>query len=173
MAELQTNNSRKGNKRMVKKSTRVDLTPMVDLGFLLITFFVFTTTITRPRAMELRMPNDSDTSHDPVCASCAITVLLNEDNKIEYYEGDIANNPPVEETSFSPDGIRQVLLEKRKMVKATRGNADAITLIIKPSNLSTFQNFVNMMDEVAINNIKKYYIDELSAEDKKILERKN
>ena len=142
---------------------------MVDLGFLLLTFFVFTTTMSRPTAIDLRMPDDKDTSRDPVCSSCALTVLLDQDNKIEYYEGDIASHPPVKETSFSPDGIRTVLLEKRKLVKAARGNPDALTLIIKPSDVSNFQNFVNMMDEVAINNIKKYYIDELSVEDKKLL----
>ena len=115
MAEIQIKTSKKGNTRMIKKSTRVDLTPMVDLGFLLITFFVFTTALSKPRAMELKMPNDSDTSHDPVCTSCVMTVLLDADNSIKYYEGDIASHPPVLETSFSPEGIRQVLLQKRKM----------------------------------------------------------
>ena len=106
---------------------------------------------------------------DNVCASCAFTVLLDKDNIIEYYEGDLAAHPPVKETSFGPDGIRKIILEKRKLVKAVRGNADETTLIIKPSDASTFQNFVNMMDEVEINNIKKYYVDELREADKKLL----
>ena len=169
MAELQTNNSRKkGNKRLNKKSTRVDLTPMVDLGFLLLTFFVFTTTMAKPRVMFLNTPK-GDTAADEVCESCAFTVVLDKDNTIQYYEGDLTKHPPVKETSFGAAGIRQILLDKRKMVKTIRRNPDEITLIIKPSDASTFQNFVDMMDEVEINNIKKYYIDELTVEDKKLL----
>src|SRR6185369_15500461 len=102
MAELQTNNSRKGVKRLNKKSTRVDLTPMVDLGFLLLTFFVFTTTMSTPGTMRVTFPK-GDIPGNEVCASCAFTVLLDRDNIIEYYEGDLTNHPPVKETSFSPD----------------------------------------------------------------------
>ena len=167
MAELQTNNSKKGNKKLNKKSTRVDLTPMVDLGFLLLTFFVFTTALSKPHTLQLDMPKGP--ADDPVCASCAFTVLLDKDNIIQYYEGDLADHPPVKETSFGPDGIRKIILEKRKLVKTVRGDADQIILIIKPSDASSFQNFVNMMDEVEINNIKKYYVDELSDEDRKLL----
>lgn len=167
MAELQTNTPRKGVKRLIKKSTRVDLTPMVDLGFLLLTFFVFTTTMTKPRAMFVDTPKgDAD---DPVCQSCAFTVLLDKDNLIQYYEGDLANHPPVKQTSFSPNGIRNILLEKRRAVQRARGNIDEMTLIIKPSDASSFQNLVDMMDEVAINNIKLYYVDELSVEDRKLV----
>ena len=107
------------------------------------------------------------------CESCAFTVVLGKDNTIQYYEGDLAKHPPVKETSFGAAGIRQILLDKRKMVKTIRGNPDEITLIIKPSDASTFQNFVDMMDEVEINNIKKYYIDELTVEDKKLLKGRN
>jgi biopolymer transport protein ExbD len=171
MAELQTNNSKKENKRFNKKSTRVDLTPMVDLGFLLITFFVFTTTMSLPRTMHIDVPKGPPA--DNVCASCAFTVLLDKNDIIRYYEGDLADHPPVKETNFSADGIRKILLEKMKLVRIARGNADEIRLIIKPSDLSTFQNLVNMMDEVAINNIKKYYVDELSVEDKKLLKGQN
>jgi len=169
MAELQTNNSQKqkGVKRLNKKSTRVDLTPMVDLGFLLLTFFVFTTVLSKPHVLQLDMPKGP--ADDKVCASCAFTVLLDKDDVIQYYEGDLANHPLVKQTSFGPDGIRKILLEKRKLVKAVRGNVDETILIIKPSDASTFENFVNMMDEVAINGIKKYYVDELSVEDKKLL----
>ena len=168
MAELQTNNSSKGSKRLNKKSTRVDLTPMVDLGFLLLTFFVFTTALSKPHTLQLDMPKGP--ADDRVCASCVLTVLLDTNNIIQYYEGDLADHPQVKETGFGPDGIRRIILEKRKSVKAIRGNADEVVLIIKPSDASNFQNFVNMVDEVEINNIKKYYVDELSVEDKKLLQ---
>jgi biopolymer transport protein ExbD len=170
MAEL-ANNFKKGKTRFHEKNTRVDLTPMVDLGFLLISFFVFTTTLSQPTVMKLDMPNDKDTLKDPVCESCVLTVLLGKNNRIKYYEGSLGNKPRIGETTFSPGGIREVITEKKRAVKAARGREEAFILIIKPSDASTFQNFVDMADEVTINNIRRYYIDELTGDDKRLLER--
>ncbi len=163
MAEIQSlnrSNHKKGN-RLVKKSTRVDLTPMVDLGFLLITFFVFTTTMAKPMAMDIVVPNDNDsTNNNPVCASCALTAILTADNKIKYYEGDLAN-AVIHETDYSPKGIRNILIKKKEKVKHVRGNGEEFVLIIKPTKESTFKNFVDITDEVTINDIKKYFVDEV------------
>ncbi|MBL0144684.1 MAG: biopolymer transporter ExbD [Chitinophagaceae bacterium] len=162
MAEITTNTTTKqiGVKRLNKKSTKVDLTPMVDLGFLLITFFVFTTTMAKPTVMNVVVPNDKDsTIHDDVCSSCALTVMLDKDNSIKYFEGS-AENAIVKETNFSAEGIRKILVDKKQAVKQARGNANEMVLIIKPMLQSNFQNFVDITDEVAINGIKKYYIDD-------------
>jgi biopolymer transport protein ExbD len=173
MAEIETKRSNEKKKGINKKSTRVDLTPMVDLGFLLLTFFVFTTALTTPKAMDLMMPNDEViTENDPVCESCVLTVLLDKDNRIKYYEGALENNPPVKETGFSPEQIRTVLMQKRAAVEKVRGSTDQFILIIKSSPASTFKNFVDMTDEVTICRIKKYYLDELSQADKNILSTK-
>ncbi len=173
MAEIETKRSSEKKKRFNKKSTRVDLTPMVDLGFLLLTFFVFTTTLSEAKAMNLVMPNDKvDTARDPVCESCVLTVLLDKDNRIKYYEGAIENNPPVKETGFAPEEIRTVLMQKKASVERARGNGDQFILIIKPSAASNFKNFVDITDEVTICQIKKYYVDDLSQTDKKILKEK-
>ena len=169
MAELETKRSRNKNKRINKKSTRVDLTPMVDLGFLLITFFVFTTTLSQQTAMKVDLPYDKTIDDDLVCESCVLTVLLDRSNTIKYYEGAVENNLLVKETVYSPGGIREVLMQKRNAVKIARGNEDVFVLIIKPSTASSFKNFVDIVDEVAICNIKRYYIDELSNSDKKLL----
>ena len=151
-------------KKLNKKSTRVDLTPMVDLGFLLLTFFVFTTTLTKPTAMNLIAPNDKvDTIKNPVCETCVLTVMLGKNNKIFYYEGMPENNPLVKETAFSTDGIRKVLLAKLDAVKKAKGTADDMVLIIKPGAESAFKNFVDMADEVTINNIKHYFIEDESS----------
>jgi len=168
MAEAEIKKPSSGNKRMNKKSTRVDLTPMVDLGFLLITFFVFTTTMAQPKVMGLNEPIDT-IPNDPICNSCVLTVLLDKDDQISYYEGMPENVPPVKQTFFAAKGIREVLLLKKEKVRVTTGNANDFVLIIKPGEQSTMQNFVDIMDEVAINDIRHYYISEINAADKKLI----
>jgi biopolymer transport protein ExbD len=173
MAEIETKRSSEKKKRFNKKSTRVDLTPMVDLGFLLLTFFVFTTTLATPKAMNIVMPYDKvDTARDPVCESCVLTVLLDKDNRIKYYEGAVENNPPVKETGFASEEIRTVLMQKKANVERVRGSGDQFILIIKPSAASNFKSFVDITDEVTICQIKKYYVDEIKEADKKLLLKK-
>lgn len=174
MSDIENNASnRKSNKkRFSKKNTRVDLTPMVDLGFLLITFFVFTTQLSQPTTMNLHMPYDKSVTTDDICASCALTLFLQADNKILYYEGMPESSPLVTQTSFATEGIRNVILQKKKQVQENRGNADYFVLIIKPADASTFQNFVDIIDEVAINSVKRYYVGEITVADKKLLSQR-
>jgi biopolymer transport protein ExbD len=172
MAEIEITRADKKKKRFNKKSTRVDLTPMVDLGFLLLTFFVFTTTLSTPMAMNLVMPYDKTSPADKVCESCVLTVLLDKNNMIKYYEGAAENDPPVKQTGFAPEQIRAVLMQKKTDVERIRGNADQFILIIKASAASNFKNFVDITDEVTICQIKKYYVDELHTADKDILRKK-
>lgn len=155
-------NRHQSGKRMVKKSTKVDLTPMVDLGFLLITFFVFTTTMTKPAVMKVEVPLDTDIKTD-VCNSCALTTVLCVNDVIKYYEGTI-DTATIKTTDYK--SIRQVIQQKKKKVFNARGNADEFVLIIKPSEKSSFKNFVDLADEVTINLIKRYYIDELNDTEK-------
>jgi hypothetical protein len=95
--------------------------------------------------------------------------MLGKNDKIFYYEGIPENNPVVKETAFTTDGIRKVLLQKLADVKAIKGTADEMVLIIKPGEESAFKNFVDITDEVTINNIKHYFIDEINDTDKKLL----
>src|ERR1039458_5055987 len=80
-----------GVKKGKKLSTRIDLTPMVDLGFLLITFFMFTTTLAKPKTMEINMPykdpNMKIEDQNKIKKSVALTVLLSKNHRIYYYEG--------------------------------------------------------------------------------------
>ncbi len=172
MAEIETKRSAGKKKRFNKRSTRVDLTPMVDLGFLLITFFVFTTALTTPMAMNIVMPYDKTISTDPVCESCVLTVLLDKYNRIKYYEGAVENNPPVKETGFAPEEIRTIIMQKKTDVERVRGSGDQFILIIKPAAASNFKNFVDITDEVTICQIKRYYIDEINDADKRLLLKK-
>jgi Biopolymer transport protein ExbD/TolR len=145
---------------------------MVNLGFLLITFFVFTTALSTPIAMNIVMPYDKTPVKDPVCESCILTVLLDKDNRIKYYEGAVENNPSIKETGYFPEEIRTVLMQKKATVKNIRGSEDRFILIIKPGAGSNFKNFVDITDEATICRVKRYYIDELSNADKRILLKK-
>ena len=139
MAEIETSRSEK-TKRFIKKSTRVDLTPMVDLGFLLLTFFVFTTTMSTQIVMKLNMPVDRDSINDPVCQSCVLTVLLDNNNSIRYYEGALENNPVIKETGYAPEEIRAVLMNKMYKVESIRGKKRPLFLLLNhqpPAALKT------------------------------------
>jgi len=165
MAEQITTSEKKGGrnrKRMNKKSTRVDLTPMVDLGFLLITFFVFTTTMSMTTAMGMVTPKEAG-APTPVCESCVITVLPAADNKIYYYEG-AEKNAVYKESNYSATGLRKLLADKKSSTAAN--NKDAI-LIIKPGETSSFKNLVDIIDESTICMYKRYYLDKVSGDEAK------
>jgi biopolymer transport protein ExbD len=167
MAAIDTpaSNRHHQGKKMINKSTKVDLTPMVDLGFLLITFFVFTTTMAKPTAMKIEVPLDTITPTE-VCNSCVLTTILVDNDQIEFYEGAI-DTAVVKTTDYK--SIRQIIQDKKKKVFNARHNADAFVLIIKPTEKASFKNFVDITDEVTINMVKRYYIDEMNdAERKKI-----
>jgi biopolymer transport protein ExbD len=161
MAEITTTNSNKGGKRCTRKSTKVDLTPMVDLGFLLITFFVFTTTMSMTTAMGMVTPNENPTPEPTeIAASTVITVLPAADDKLYYYEGNETSN--LKMTDYSATGLRKVMVDKKKKVEAN--GKDAI-LIIKPSKYSNFKNLINIIDESKICLYKRYFLDKASEED--------
>jgi biopolymer transport protein ExbD len=156
MAEITTNNSNKGGKRCIKKSTKVDLTPMVDLGFLLITFFVFTTTMSTTTAMGMVTPKEDTTIETEIPESTVITVIPAANDKLYYYEGNESSH--LKTTNYSPSGLRKLLLDKKEKVEAN--GKDAI-LIIKPSKFSSFKNMVNVIDESKICMYKRYFLDKL------------
>ena len=170
MAEIENRTPRSNNKKIlfIKRNTRIDLTPMVDLGFLLITFFVFTTTMSQPAVMNLNMPYEKAPPCDDICEYCVLTIMLAKDNVIKYYEGMGGTNQVIKETSFGSEGIRDIIVQKRIAVKNVRRSSDNFVMIIRPSDESTFQNFVDIIDEVAINNIKRYYISEIDKSDLKL-----
>lgn len=152
MAEMEVKESKKkgpGVKKSKKHSTRVDLTPMVDLGFLLITFFIFTTTVSQPTAMPLNMPKDTkDKNLDmKVKESGSLTLMLGKSNVIYYYFG----NDPTKMQTTGYKAVRDIILKKKKSTPA----AD-LFVIIKPDKDATYKNAVDILDEMDINDIGKY-----------------
>jgi len=166
MAEMnaQQQNGRKGGNRSNKKSTRVDMTPMVDLGFLLITFFMLTTALSQPKTMSLLMPR-SDGPPSPLPASKALTILLGANNRIAYYEGlgaDQTQPPQVKYASFSnTQGIRDIILTKKQQVLTQYGKNELMVLI-KATTAANYKNVVDIMDEMLINHIDRYAIVDIT-----------
>ena len=147
-----------GVKKAVKKNTKVDLTPMVDLGFLLITFFVFTTTMSQPTAMKIFLPKDTDKPEEQNKAkeSGALTILLGKDRNVYYYEGMLkSDGSNFKSTNFS--GLRKVILDKKASTKA-----DDLVLVIKPDDDSEMKDVVDALDEMTINAIKRYAMVDIS-----------
>lgn len=171
-----------GVKKGKKLSTRVDLTPMVDLGFLLITFFMMTTTLNKPKTMEINMPykdeNITEEDETKIKESTALTVLLSKKHRIYYYEGmatDPTTPPDVKITTFKPEkGIRDVIIDKNKKVMDLKrsgalGEKDKTTVLIKPDTNSTYEDLVNILDEMAINDIRVYAIVDITDVDREFI----
>ncbi len=154
MAEMDTSSGgghKKGPgvKKSKKLSTRVDLTPMVDLGFLLITFFVFTTTMSQATAMNMNEPKDDKDKEMKVKNSGAMTILLGRDNQVYYYFGQLegANiSEQFKSTTFK--GIRALILDKKKSTPI-----DDLMYIIKSDKRSTFRNAIDILDEMTISAV--------------------
>ena len=162
MAELDTSGGGKhkgGKVRSKKQSTRVDLTAMVDLAFLLITFFMLTTTLSKKKAMDLAMPDNSvQKSQLPVAATRSMTILLGSHNKIEWYMGEAGKSAPNVD-NFGKNGLRKALIENGKQVADTHAAPDNFMIVlIKPSDKSTYENLVTTLDEMSITNVQSYAI---------------
>jgi len=138
-----------GVKKAVKKSTRVDLTPMVDLGFLLITFFIFTTTMAQPTAMTLNMPKDTHDEKDQVKVkeSGSLTLIMGKQNQVYYYFG----SDPSKLQSTNYKDLRKVILDKKKSTPT-----DDFFVTIKPDKDASYKNVVDVLDEMRINDVIRY-----------------
>jgi len=127
MAEIQEGGGgghKGGKKRAKKQSTRVDMTPMVDLAFLLLTFFVLTATFSKPKSMELTFPAPPPIDQKPVEIKNGITFLLTKDDRIFYYEGQFraadeekGKKTTLSELNFSQESLHKFLLEKNKVMQ--------------------------------------------------------
>lgn len=167
MAQIQENNATgKGGKRRAKRSGfHLDMTPMVDLAFLLLTFFMLTTTFTKLQTMELAMPADTKEAGGPapIKAKNAVTVILGERNEVFYYFGFAGDNPEVMKTDFSANGIRKVLTSEQ-----IKSNPKAVVLI-KPLEKSRYSNLVDMLDEIKITETKKFALVQVDEADKDLI----
>lgn len=185
-----------GVKKAKKLSTRVDMTPMVDLGFLLITFFVFTATMTTPTTLDLNMPKDIKDPKDQTEAkeTGVLSIMLGKGDQVYYYEGklvvDAAGNN-FKQTTFK--GIRDVIINKKKDVKSRhvhdetcpktqekakeKGDPDwkeacldrDFIVIIKPNDDATYKNTVDILDEMTINQVRTYAMVKIIKEEVELI----
>jgi biopolymer transport protein ExbD len=156
-----------GVKKAKKASTRVDLTPMVDLGFLLITFFIFTTTISQPTSMQLNLPKDTDKPEEQnkLKESGAFTMLLSKNDKVYYYEG-ILDPTASNLKNTTMKKVRDEILRKKRSTPP-----DDLMVVIKPGNESTYKDVVNALDEMKINDIKRYALVDISEVETQLLNK--
>lgn len=181
-----------------KKTILIDFTPMVDLGFLLITFFMLTTTMSKPKTMEINMPLKEDVPPEDRTKfkeSQTMTVILGENNVVYYYFG--INNPTLDSTNFGKDGIRKVLLLEnakrnplvdsvniyknmivnrlmdKDMAKANisriKAYKDALIVVIKAKDESNYANLIDILDEMSICNIGRYAVVDITPQDLQLL----
>lgn len=151
-----------GVKKSKKLSTRVDLTPMVDLGFLLITFFIFTTTMSQPTAMKLFLPKDVNKPEEQnkVKESAVLTIMLGKSDQIYYYEG--IDPTKLKGTNFKE--IRDVVIDKKR-----RTDPKDFVVVIKPTQDASYKNTVNILDEMKIDDVKRFAMVDITPDEYKLV----
>jgi biopolymer transport protein ExbD len=164
MSEINSNSGgtrSPGKIRSRKASTRIDMTPMVDLAFLLLTFFMLATTFNKPIVMELVMPEKDNSPGKPplIKPEDVLNLVLGSNNQVYWYHGEDASQGKL--TSYSISGIRKLLLENREKKR--------LWVFIKPSEASKYENVVNVLDEMSIADIHHYSLAELTAEDRALV----
>ena len=161
MAELGGGGGKKkegGKVRAKRSSTRIDMTPMVDLAFLLLTFFVMTTTLNKPQTMEITMPEKPKPGDEmpEINEKNVLTLVLGQDDKIYYYMG--ITDPKVEVTDFSATGVRKILLAKK-------AELPKLVVLIKAMDEAKYKNMVDIMDEMNISTMQRFALVDITDTD--------
>jgi len=196
MAQVQSNeqDSGKGGKhkkvRAKKQSTHIDMTPMVDLAFLLLTFFMMTTTFGKPKTMEINMPVKPDTPENQQLVNNAVTILLSGDDKIYWYFGELKPETSLTPTDYSNEGLRKLFLEKnnfavdrikqlrnealtnnmadttlKRLEVEAKGNKQSLMVLVKADDKAKYKNVVDVLDELNITMVGKYAIVDLAQQE--------
>jgi biopolymer transport protein ExbD len=186
MAELNTGDSggkgKGGKVRSKKADAKVDLTAMVDLAFLLITFFMLTTSLSKPQSMDLGLPDKEDKTKPQddikVDQRRTVTVILGKNNKIKWFHGLLespeAGGSPTDAV-YGKNGIRKEILKRVTSIPEVTGDKDkGMIVIIKPTKKSTYRNLVDILDEMAICNVPTYAIvNDITPEEQKLVDEMN
>lgn len=166
MAELNIPIQEKAKCRAARiKALLMDMTPMVDLGFLLITFFIFNSVVSKPSAMQLVLPADGPSA--PFAETRTLTILLAQNGEAVCYEGFAHEPSGIHKINLFNDqaALRNIITKKRQ---ALAGKA-ALMVIIKPGSQSNYRQLVAALDEMTISGVKKYAMADMDESDKKLL----
>lgn len=203
MAEVNTGGGDGGGKhqkkRAKKMSTRIDMTPMVDLAFLLLTFFVLTSTFSKPKAMDLSTPDETGEDQK---VNNAVTLLLSDKDKIFYYFGEFylpgndKGQPPtsIKATDFSSEGLHKILMDKNKWANdeiiklkeklrakeiadttfkrvagTKKADKQALMAIIKTDDKATYKNVIDAVDELNICNVGKQAVVDIIPQEEELI----
>jgi len=160
---------KQGAGKQRKKPIRVDMTPMVDLGFLLITFFMFTTNFTKPNVMDLGLPaKGPQPPHNVVIDKNQVTFILGKDNRVFYHQSnkEYLNKNNLKETDFSGINITKIISEAYDHAP----KKENFTIIIEPTDDANYKNFVDVLDNVAISKKERYGVTDIKPWEKKVYE---
>jgi biopolymer transport protein ExbD len=188
-----------GKKRSKKAPTRIDFTPMVDLGFLLITFFMLATSLIKQQTMEITMPSDKKVSEENQTvakASQAVTLILAKNDKVFYYFGQ-SENAEIVETNYSNSGLRTMLLKKnyeiakqvedlkvekvktkmadeiyQKRLSEIKAGKNAPVVRIMATDDASYKNLVDALDEMNISSISRYAVVDVDSADMQLIRGK-
>jgi biopolymer transport protein ExbD len=200
MAEVNTGggggHGKHDKKRAKKMSTRIDMTPMVDLAFLLLTFFILTSTFSKPKALDLAFPaKPKDTDKVNKEKANGISILITGDDKVYWYPGQLKPESEVKLTDYSPKGLRMIFTNGNSKIiakmnalrkesqkwdypiavadsvfaaksKPIKGDQDALVVLIKADENATYKNVIDVVDELNITDIGKFAIVDMSPEEK-------
>lgn len=151
-------------RRPLHKEVSIDMNPMVDLAFLLLTFFMLTTTFSKPQAMELVMPAkpkaDEVVEEKPIKASRVVTLLIGPDDRLFWYRG--VEDVQVNETGYGKDGLRDLLFR-------LDGEIEDLVLLIEPMRECVYENMVDMLDELQITGMQRYAMVPEEPADRELL----
>jgi biopolymer transport protein ExbD len=203
MAEVNTDQGggkEKGGKhskvRAKKASTHIDMTPMVDLAFLLLTFFMLTTTFSKPKTVEINMPVKDG---EPTKVNNAVTVLLSDNDKVYWYYGEFKpGETQLIKTDFSDKGIRKVFLDKnaaayaevkrledqlakrqiadstfKRLAVEAKSQKSALMVLIKTDDKAKYRNVIDILDELSIASVGKYAVVDMMQDEYDLIQKSN
>lgn len=164
MADVnQISSSKNYRGRRKRMSIKIDMTPMVDLAFLLLTFFVISTTLQEPYVVKIEMPDES-VAGPLVHETRVLNLLLGGEDKIYWYRG-LAGNE-IERTDFSKSGVRKMLAEQNSITKE-------MIVLIKPTDQSKYKNIIDILDELTIAHINQYSLVSITPIDEGLIKKAN
>ena len=164
-----------GVRKMKKANPGIDMTPMVDLGFLLISFFIFTTEISKPAITNLYIPHAGDSIR--IADSKSLTFLLYNNDNIFYYYGNTEaaiHNKQILQTSYSEImGLGNII--RQKQIELEKGKIDRkeLVVLIKPGKECSYKNIINTLDEMLINEVTRYSIIDVGQDEEFFLKGYN